>query len=281
MVFSEWPLGVDLAEALDLSAMAAAAGLPTVIGLQARFDPVITHLRELITQGYLGRVLATNLVGSGQAWGAVTDPAHAYAFDVANGVTPLSVSVGHALDALTFVLGDVDAVTATVGIGQREIHIAEGAPIRSTTPDQVAVTAALHSGAVASIFYRGGLSRAGDLRWEINGTDGDVLVTSPAANGNIQATELVLAGGRGSDRNVEAIRVPEGDTGAGLGGPARNVAGLYAAFARDLSEGTSVAPSFSDAVHLHRLIDRIAGGASIAGVTLQPDFKENSCAPQS
>jgi hypothetical protein len=35
-----------------------------------------------------------------------------------------------------------------------------------------------------------------------------------------------------------------------------------------------------DAVHLHRLIDRIAGGASIADVTLQPDFKENSCAPQ-
>jgi predicted dehydrogenase len=134
---------------------------------------------------------------------------------------------------------------------------------------------------VASIFYRGGLSRTGDLRWEINGTDGDVLITSPAANGNIQATELVLAGGRGSDRNVEAIRVPEGDTGAGLGGPARNVAALYAAFAHDLSEGTTVAPSFSDAVHLHRLIDRIAGGASIAGVTLQPDSKENSCAPQS
>jgi predicted dehydrogenase len=65
------------------------------------------------------------------------------------------------------------------------------------------------------------------------------------------------------------------------GRPARNVAGLYAAFAHDLSEGTTVAPSFSDAVHLHRLIDRIAGGASIAGVTLQPDFKENSCAPQS
>ena len=120
-----------------------------MIGLQARFDPVIAHLRDLVRQGYLGRVLATNLVGSGQAWGAITDPAHVYAYDRRNGVTPLSVSVGHALDALTFVLGDVDSVTATLGVGHREINVLNSTPIRSTTPDQVAVTAALNSGAVA------------------------------------------------------------------------------------------------------------------------------------
>ncbi|WP_234834792.1 hypothetical protein [Mycolicibacterium stellerae] len=74
-------------------------------------------------------------------------------------------------------------------------------------PILVAVTAALNSGAVASVFHRGGLSRAGDHRWEINGTDGDVLITSPAANGNIQAAQLVLAGGRESEAHVEPIIV--------------------------------------------------------------------------
>ena len=281
MVFSEWPLGVDLAQAEDLAARAAIAGVPTVIGLQARFDPVIAHLRELVRHGYLGRVLATNLVGSGQAWGAITDPAHVYAYDRRNGVTPLSVSVGHALDALTFVLGDVDSATATLGVGHREINVLNSTPIRSTTPDQVAVTAALNSGAVAAIFYRGGLSRAGDFRWEINGTDGDVLVTSPAPNGNVQATELVLAGGRGSDAHVEHIIAPDDYSGAGLHGPARNVAALYAAFARDRNESTTVAPSFDDAVRLHRLIDRIASGASTAGMKMTPDSKETTCAQQS
>jgi predicted dehydrogenase len=154
-------------------------------------------------------------------------------------------------------------------------------PIRSTTPDQVAVTAALNNGAVASIFYRGGLSRAGDLRWEINGTDGDMLVTSPAPNGNIQVTELVLAGGRGSDAHVEPVIAPDDDSGAGLQGPARNVAALYSAFARDLTEGTAVAPSFGDAVRLHRLIDRIASGASLAGVKMTAESEEKSCALQS
>jgi len=265
MVFSEWPLGVDLVEAQDLAEMATAAGIPTVVGLQARFDPVVAHLRELIEHGYVGRVMATNLVGSGQAWGPVTDAARAYAFDSANGVTPLSVSAGHALDAMTFVLGDIDTTTATLGIGHRDITVADGTPIVSTTADQVAVTAALRSGAVASVFYRGGLSRAGDFRWEINGTDGDLLVTSPAPNGNIQATELALAGGRGSDKHLTTITVPDGPGGARLHVPARNVAALYEAFANDLRTGTATAPSFRDAVRLHEMVDQIASGAVTAG----------------
>jgi predicted dehydrogenase len=280
MVFSEWPLGVDLGQAEDLAARAAAAGVATVIGLQSRFDPVIAHLRNLVRSGYLGRVLATNLVGSGQFWGPETDPAHAYAYDERNGATPLSVSVGHALDALTFVLGGVDSVTATLGVGHREIDVLGSGPIRSTTPDQVAVTGALNGGAVASIFYRGGLSRAGDLRWEINGTDGDLLVTSPAPNGNVQATELVLAGGHGSDSGIDTIVAPDSSS-TGLHVPARNVAALYTAFARDLGEGTTSAPSFEDAVRLHHLIDRIARGASTAGVKMTADSEETPCALQS
>ncbi|MEV0672661.1 Gfo/Idh/MocA family oxidoreductase [Mycobacterium sp. NPDC050441] len=281
MVFSEWPLGVDLAQAEDLTAKAAAAGVATVIGLQARFDPVIAHLRDLVRQGYVGRVLATNLVGSGQAWGPSTEPSRIYAYDHRNGVTPLSVSVGHALDALTFVLGDVDSVTATLNVGHREINVLGGAPIRSTTPDQVAVTGALENGAVASIFYRGGLSRAGDFRWEINGTDGDLLVTSPVPNGNVQATELVLAGGRGPETHVAPVLAPDSLSGTELGNPARNVAALYTAFARDLAEGTTTAPSFGDAVRLHRVVDRIARAAATGGAKMTADSEETTCALQS
>jgi predicted dehydrogenase len=134
---------------------------------------------------------------------------------------------------------------------------------------------------VASIFYRGGLSRAGDLRWEINGTDGDLLVTSPAPNGNVQATELVLGGGRGSDADVRTILSSDHFSGAGLTIPARNVAALYTAFARDLSEGTTVAPSFGDAVRLHRLVDRVARSATTAEAMMSVESKETSCALQS
>jgi predicted dehydrogenase len=65
MVFSEWPLGVDLAQAEDLAERAVAAGTPTAVGLQARFAPAISTMQELVEKGYLGRVVATNLVVPG------------------------------------------------------------------------------------------------------------------------------------------------------------------------------------------------------------------------
>jgi predicted dehydrogenase len=53
MVFCEWPLGNGLAEALDLTARAEAAGVRTAVGLQARFASAIRHARELIVDGYM------------------------------------------------------------------------------------------------------------------------------------------------------------------------------------------------------------------------------------
>ena len=265
MVYSEWPLGVNVAEATHLAELADAAGVRTVIGLQARFAPAVRRLRELVAEGYLGRVLATTLIGSALGWDAVTDRRHAYLFDVTNGVTTLSVSTAHALDALTYVLGDIDRVTARLAVGRREVLIAEeNTTVPVTAPDQVAVTAALQSGAVASVFYRGGRSRAGGLRWEINGTSGDLLLTSPSADGNIQSTELTLAGGHGTATQVSPLAVPawqDTDLAAVPAGPASNVAAVYAALAEDLTKGTHEVPDFTHALRMHRLITDIEAAA--------------------
>ena len=253
-VFSEWPLGVALEQAQILHAEAVVAGVPTVVGLQARFAPAIRRMRELVDAGYVGKVLSTNIVGSGMAWAPGAPAAQAYAFDARNGVTTLTVSTAHALDALSYVLGDISSVTSTLGVGNDTITLDDGSTTTVTSPDQVAVTAQLESGAVASVFYRGGLSRAGNLRWEINGTHGDLLLTSPAPNGNIQATELVLAGANGSATHVEPIHTHDAHPETGLSGPANTVANLYRAFAHDQLLGTAAAPTFGDAVALHRLI---------------------------
>jgi predicted dehydrogenase len=50
---------------------------------------------------------------------------------------------------------------------------------------------------------------------------------------------------------------------------AGNVARLYARMARDLREGTRTAPSFEDAIEVHRIIAAIenaAGGGSRTGL---------------
>ncbi|MFF7184932.1 Gfo/Idh/MocA family protein [Streptomyces sp. NPDC008222] len=259
-VYSEWPLGVGLEQAADLAERARAARVRTVIGLQARFAPAVRHARDLVADGYVGKVLGTTLVGSGVAWVGETDRAHAYIFDRTAGASTLAVPAMHALDALNFVLGDFDEVSAGLVRGRTEVRITdEGVTLPVTAPDQVSVTGTLH-GAAASVFYRGAYSRGDNLRWEINGTDGDLVLTAPGINGNLQVADLRLEGGRGADGTVAPIRIPDRYFAAvprELTGPAHNVAQLYAALAADLRTGTDTVPGFDHALDRHRLLSAI------------------------
>src|SRR5918912_1769897 len=47
-VYCEWPLGRTTAEAEELAALAKTKGLVTAAGLQARANPALMHMRELI-----------------------------------------------------------------------------------------------------------------------------------------------------------------------------------------------------------------------------------------
>jgi predicted dehydrogenase len=259
MVFCEWPLGKDLAEAADLAQLAATCQLRTAIGLQARFAPAIRHARYLIADGYVGEVFATTLVGSGIGWGPTTDRSHVYMYDKTNGATTLSVPVFHALDALTFMLGDLVTVEARLAVRQQEVRVVdEGSNIKATAPDQIAIISGLRSGAVASIFYRGGVSRGDNLRWEINGSEGDLVLT--ASNGNVQVADLKLEGGRGTARTVSEIAIPShySDLIAGVPvGPPSNVGQIYAHLARDIRDDTHIVPDFGHALTHHRLLDAI------------------------
>jgi predicted dehydrogenase len=153
------------------------------------------------------------------------------------------------------VLGEFATVSANLVVGRKRTTVIEdGSSIPVTAPDQVALIGTLESGAAASIFYRGGSSRGDNFRWEINGTEGDLVLT--AGWGNMQVAQLTLAGGRGADTAVTVLDVPAGyhqDVPVALAGtPAAGVARLYARLARDLP-----VPDFGHALARHRLIDAI------------------------
>lgn len=268
MVFSEWPLGNGLDEAIDLAARAKAAGVKTAIGLQARFSPVVRHARTLIEECYIGEVLGTTLVGSGIAWGGVTDRTHAYWFDAKNGATTLSVPTLHALEAINYVLGDFASVAATSAVRRPTVTLAEdGSTLPVTAHDQIAISGVLKSGVIASIFYRGGVSRGNNLRWEINGTKGDLVIT--AALGNLQIADLKLEGGAGDEEGVSPIPLPgfyDSEPGGVSGEIGANVLRSYAHFAKDLRNGTNTMPDFEYGVRRHRLLAAIEE-ASRSGVT--------------
>ncbi|MFF4975417.1 Gfo/Idh/MocA family protein [Streptomyces sp. NPDC001083] len=269
-VYCEWPLGNGLAEAERLAQRAEAAGVRTVVGLQGRYAPEVRFARDLVRDGYVGRVLGTTLSGSGMVWGPeVATHRQAYWYDKANGATPLTSPTLHALDPLHHVLGEFESVAANLVVGRNRAKVAEdGRSVPVTAADQVSVIGTLAGGASASVFYRGGTSRAGDFRWEINGTEGDLVLT--ADWGNMQVARLALAGGRGADTAVAPLPVPAsytGDLPAGLvSSPAANVARLYAHLAHDLAEGTRTVPDFAHALARHRLIDAIEQAADTGTV---------------
>src|SRR5207302_1420082 len=62
-VYCEWPLGRDLDDARAMAALAAEQGVRTVVGLQARQAPAIELVRTLLSDGYVGEVLSTTMVG--------------------------------------------------------------------------------------------------------------------------------------------------------------------------------------------------------------------------
>jgi len=263
MVFAEWPLGVNLSEATDLSAKANEAGVRTVVGLQARFSPQVQHARHLIVEGYIGDVLSTSLVGSAGSWSGTTQRNTSYIFDESNGATPLSVSMLHALDALNFLLGDFETLAAASGVRTPHVRMTDdNSTITATSPDQVAVCGTLKSGAIASVFYRGGQSRGSNFYWEINGSEGDLVFE--ANLGNLQVANARLRGGRGTSTQVQDLVVPDPDKQLLPdipNGIPSNVARLYLQFARDLSDGTRIAPDFDYAVTRHELIERIRHAA--------------------
>src|SRR5271167_5003155 len=60
-VYCEWPLGRTTAEAVELAALAKARGLVTAVGLQARVNPAVMHMKELVEAGFVGEVMAVHV----------------------------------------------------------------------------------------------------------------------------------------------------------------------------------------------------------------------------
>src|SRR5213596_1415168 len=237
-VYCEWPLGRDLDDARAMAALATKQGVRTVVGLQARQAPAIEFVQELLRDGYVGEVLSTTMVGLSIPGDVVGRP-NAYMLDKTNGANLLTISVGHSLDLLNYVLGEFTDLSAVSDLRRPLITIEEtGQQIVKTAADQIAVIGTLTSGATASVHVREAVAGGTGFLWEINGTDGTLRITADAAQPQI--FPLTVAGTRGANEPAElSASTEKWPALASLeGAPAYNVGCAYAAFAADLDTGT-------------------------------------------
>src|SRR3954462_13311285 len=225
-VYCEWPLGRDVDDARGMAALAAEQGVRTLVGLQARQAPAIKFVQELLSDGYVGEVLSTSMVGLSVP-GDVVVQANAYMLDKTNGANALTIAVGHSLDLLTYVLGEFTELSAVSDLRRPLITVEEtGEQIVKTSADQLAVIGTLTSGATASIHIREAVAGGTGFLWEINGADGTIRITAAAAQPQI--FPLTVEGARGPSNPAE-LAVPSaltqkwGTLASLQGAPAYNV----------------------------------------------------------
>ncbi|TCL70589.1 Gfo/Idh/MocA family oxidoreductase [Rhizobium sp. BK251] len=255
-VYCEWPLAINLDQAIAMARLAHAKGVHAAIGLQTRATPVINYIRDLIKDGYVGDVLSTTLVGSGISWGGEMPESFLYTLDPRNGAGMLQIPFAHSLDA---VLHGLDTRLATVAANfassRKTTRIVEtGQDVLMGTPDQVAVSGTLQNGAFINAHFRGGLSRATNFHWEINGSSGDLLLTTPV--GYTGAGGFRLQGARQGE-TLHDLEVPKTYENGFEPGLTQSMALSYQRLAADMRSGSHLGPTFDDAVELHRTISLI------------------------
>ena len=222
--------------------------------------PAIEYVQQLLSDGYVGEVLSTTMVGL-SVQGDVLGQPNAYMLDKKNGANVLTIAVGHSVDILNYVLGEFADLSAVSDLRRPLITIEEtGEQIVKTAADQIAVIGTLRSGATASIHIREAVAGGTGFLWEINGTDGTLRITADAALPEIYP--LTIAGARGRNEPAE-LAIPTAVTQKWPaltsleGAPPFNVGRAYAAFAADMDNGTHTVPDFADAVRRHEVIAAI------------------------
>ncbi|WP_270938188.1 Gfo/Idh/MocA family protein [Falsiroseomonas oryzae] len=264
-VFCEWPLGLDAAEAADMHAAASTAGVRHMVGLQSHAHPVLIQARDLVEDGAIGRIISCTLTASLNNWGPVLPAGEAYRMDARFGATGLTVPGGHTLDALCACLGGFAELSAVVATPQPVATLTPGNErIPVTAPTQLLVAGRLRSGAVASLHVKADIHAPTGLRFEINGTAGDLVVTTAPPIGNapvgIQRAVLRLEAALQGSREFAAVPpadpapLPDGMPG---GAPAFT-ARLLRRFAAAIRSGRDATPHFATALDRHRLIEAVA-----------------------
>jgi predicted dehydrogenase len=271
-VYCEWPLGSNTAQAMEMQQWTESNHVRNTVGLQARQAPEINYVKDLIADGFIGKVLSVNMKIYTDMMGGVGYKVGAYLFDKKIGGTLLTILGGHGLDALTYMLGDFKEFSSTMERHYKQAKIIDTDEIiEKTADDQIMITGKLASGATANVHIQGGVKHQSGTYLEIYGDEGTIFLSAPNTNGHIQMGPYNLLGARQNEgepkqSTLQKLTVPDQyfwvpDKITNEDSRALNVAQAHRKFAKDIQEGTSQMPTFADAVKLHQLLDAIVKAA--------------------
>src|ERR1700688_1705491 len=196
-LYCEWPLAAHTVQAQQMRDLAVRKGVHHMVGLQARGAREFNRVRDLVAEGYIGKVLSCTMIVTTPTWGAEFTRDWAYMADRSNGNTLMTSPGGHSIDALCYCLGEFKKLSSVVANQRQRVKIVgTGETIQMTAPDQVLLSGVLQSGAVASVHLKGGTTNGTGFLFEIHGTEGALAIVpaDPRQATYIQVSEFTLRG---------------------------------------------------------------------------------------
>ncbi|KAL8740844.1 MAG: hypothetical protein Q9190_006495, partial [Brigantiaea leucoxantha] len=273
-VFVEWPLGNDLAEAEELAALAKKQGVKTIVGLQARLNPAMVKVKEIVDSGALGRIVSTTIFGADSSMLSLPEKAR-YFNDPKCGASLLSIACAHTLDPILHTLGEFSSLSATTSILNPTITYPSSPPEPRLKPDNILIHGTLTSGTSLNFQYQ--IPPANTIpaqySWTLIGEKGALKVEgtgfqvqmmdlrvfqsrSPRVNGEKDETggSIYDQKEEGSGPQWVGVEIEKSNINKMFGG----IGEVYEAFAEKGREGVV---GFEEAVTRHRMVEAIERSA--------------------
>lgn len=255
-VYSEWPLTPSAAISAELMALADKAGVRHIVGLQRRLGADWRYVADLLRDDYIGEIRSVRMHVSVEYFQRQRIQALYFTLPTENYSGLLHIYGGHFFDALFTTLGHPASIQALHVNQFKEVTLIEtGETVPHALADQVVLAGTFNNGAVLSAHIEAGKRNNYGIQVDITGSRGDLRISNGSSFGD---SPNVIEAAQGDAQPMTVLTVParyDWLPANDLGGSQRELAYLYAAHARDIREGTHTAPTFADAMAMHRLID--------------------------
>lgn len=259
-VYSEWPLTPSTATSRALIEAARERGVRHVVGLQRRLAPHNRYLRDLLQEGFVGKLRSVRIHVSMNYFQALRGNALRWTIPVENFSSVVAIYAGHFLDMVFEATGwPLDVSALSVNQFPKVTIKETGEVFDSTAPDQLAMIGTLAGGAVVSVHIEGGKRNGSGVQIDITGDQGDLRITNKSAFGDV-GDDYQIEGAHGDNVPLQLMPVPASYDvvpPSGLPSAVLELAELYAAYAADVANGTQTAPTFEAAVRMHELLDAV------------------------
>lgn len=263
-IIVEKPLALDTNEANEIVAASHAAGVRIGMIFNFRFIPAITRAKQLIDEGFLGRVYHFSIEYLHSGYQNPDRPMGWKLRRAQSGGGSLTDLGAHLVDMTRYLLGDFDQVLATTHNFVVDRPSSAGSPQREKVDveDAAWVQAKLTSGAVGTIMTtRFATGAVDDLSWSIQGERGALRFQMMEPNWlyiyDPQTAGEPIGGRRGWTR-VETIQnypgspVPPPRSFIGWTRPmAHNLFSHLFAFTR----GSALVPGLEDGLRVNQILD--------------------------